>query len=89
MNKKFVSIGLKDLSKSNRLMLNILMQEIADVRRELKEDIHELDVRLSGKIDTLSSDLHTLRLEVHTNHATFILNHADLDKRVTVLEMAA
>ncbi|HVW66737.1 MAG TPA: hypothetical protein VHA78_03305 [Candidatus Peribacteraceae bacterium] len=78
---------------TNEKMLHILLQEIADVRYELKTDIQNLDQRLSGRIDGLASDvtiiktdLTSLRLEVHQNHLTFIKNHDDLEKRVTVLE---
>lgn len=76
------------------------MQEIADVRlelkgdiaglkMELKGDIANLDKKLSGRIDSVASQLHTLRLEVHQNQSTFIHNHDALEKRVEVLEMAA
>lgn len=83
--------GLPELS--NRKMLGILMQEIADVRGELKDDIYELKkelkgdmyevkdhcIRLDGKIDAVAADLRLLRYEVRQNQ-----NH--LDKRVTLLE---
>lgn len=96
-------IGLKDLSKSNRLMVNILMQEIVDVRRELKEDIHALDVKLSNKIDGVENrmgqvekslvqvekNLSNLTLKVDKNQTAFIRNIEDVDRRVSVLEMAA
>ncbi|MBI5794469.1 hypothetical protein HZA87_05340 [Candidatus Uhrbacteria bacterium] len=88
MKKKVIGIGLKDLSKSNRLMLNILMQEIADVRHELKEEMAEMRKELKGDIASVASELHTLRLEVHTNQTTFMRNHADLEKRVVMLETA-
>jgi len=80
---------------SNRKMLKILMQEIADVRRELKEDISGLgkridsvDQKLTKRIDTLSSDVQTLRLEVHQNQTAFMKNHDKLERRVAVLEAA-
>ena len=93
--------NLPDLS--NREILRIMMQEIADVRKELKEDIGALDLKFDRKIDALSadfkvlksdfktlrSDFYTLKLEVHQNQSTFILNHTDLEKRVMVLETAA
>jgi archaellum component FlaC len=96
--------GLPELS--NRKLLQILMQEIADVRGELKEDsmrqtgmiMQEIvDVRselkedigrLDTKIDGVSKDLHKLKHEINYNYVTFIKNHDDLDKRVTVLELA-
>ena len=96
--------NLPDLS--NREILRIMMQEIVDVRNELKEEfssgLQTLDQKLSGKIDALSSDFktlksdfktlrsdfYTLKLEVHQNQSTFIVNHADLEKRVMVLETA-
>ncbi len=82
-------INLEGLSKSDRILLRILMQEIADVRRELKEDIHELDVRLSGKIDSVALDLKSLTVKVDKNQVALVKNIEDLDRRVTVLEMAA
>lgn len=89
--------GVPDLS--NRKLLEVLMQEIVDVRRELKQDIADsrseskrdiasMDQKFSGKFDALSSSLHLLKLELHQNQSTFILNHADLEQRVTVLEAA-
>lgn len=74
---------------SNRDLLRILMQEIVDTRKELKEDIANLDTKLSHRIDAVASDLHTLRREVHQNQSTFIANHTALESRVKVLEMAA
>ena len=85
--------GLEYLS--NKKMLDILLQEIADVRYELKNDIRNLDLKLSkrmdgldGKIDVLSSEIATLKIEVHQNQTTFIHNHQELEKRVSVLEAA-
>ncbi len=69
---------------SNRELLKVLMQEIADVRRELKEDIAVLD----NKITVVSSDLKGLRLQVHQNHTSFITNLQDHEKRIAVLEAA-
>lgn len=85
---------------SNRQILSILMQEIADVRLELKSDIAGLRTELKGDIFGLrtelkgdiakvQSELHTLRIEVHQNQSTFIKNHDALEKRVTTVEMAA
>ena len=85
--------GIGDIS--NRNMLQILMQEIADVRKELKEDIANLDHKLTQRIDVLSSDVQvlssdvqTLRLEVHQNQTVFLKNHDQLERRVAVLEAA-
>lgn len=75
------------------------MQEIVDIRRELKEDILGLDQKLYRKIedvdkklekrmDALSADFQVLRMEVHQNQATFITNHDALERRVAVLETA-
>lgn len=81
---------------TNRDLLRILMQEIVDTRKELKEDIANLDTKLSHRIDSVesrlhsvSSEIHTLRREVHQNQSTFIANQTALESRVKVLEMAA
>lgn len=90
--------GLPDLS--NRDILRIMMQEIADVYADLKKDMVDIDGGLTQKIDNiasdmqvmkkeLKSDIHTLRLEVHQNQTSFMANHTALEKRVTTLEMAA
>ncbi len=89
---------LPDLS--NREILRVVMQEIADthkelrgdiaeLRTELKGDIANLDKKLSGRIDSVASEVHTLRIEVHQNQSSFIANQMDMEKRVKVLEMAA
>lgn len=89
---------LPDLT--NRELLRVVMQEIADthlelrgdiadLRMELKGDIANLDKKLSGRIDSVASEFHTLRLEVHQNQSTFISNQMALEKRVKAVEMAA
>lgn len=74
-------------------MLGLLMQEIADVRKELKEemaevkqDIRHVDQRLGERIDSLASEFRAFRIEVHQNQISFMSNHDHLEKRVTVLE---
>jgi hypothetical protein len=78
---------------SNSKMLKILLQEVADVRLELKQDIAsshtELKqhiVNLDQRMKMLDSKFDVLRLEVHQNQATFIQNHDSLERRVVVLE---
>jgi 5-enolpyruvylshikimate-3-phosphate synthase len=78
---------LPDLS--NREILRVVMQEIADTNKELRGDIANLDTKLSDRIDAVASELHTLRLEVHQNQSTFIVNQAALTKRVKALEVPA
>lgn len=79
--------GVPDLS--NRELLRVLIQEIVDVRRELKEDIASLDQKFTKKFDVLSSETKVLRLEVHQNHSSFIHRQDDLERRVEVLEVQA
>lgn len=90
--------GLPDLS--NREMLKILLDEIADVRRELKEDIQHVDRKLGGRMDgletemgslktemgSLRTEMSSLRMEVHQNQITFLKNHEEHGKRLAVLE---
>lgn len=89
---------LPDLT--NRELLRVVMQEIADthlelrgdiadLRTELKGDIADLRTELKGDIAQVKSELHTLRLEVHQNQSTFISNQMALEKRVKAVEMAA
>lgn len=81
---------LPDLT--NREILKVLLTEIADVRRELKQDIEALSRRmdgLEGRMDTLEEKVDTLRMEVHQNQTTFITNFDHLEKRVEVLEWKA
>lgn len=77
---------------SNRELLRVLMQEIADTNHELSEKIDGLDKSMRKEMvdmkKELKSDIHTLRLEVHQNHTSFIANHDALEKRVIVLELA-
>ncbi len=87
--KEQIAASRKESKKENRKFLDMLMQEIADVRLELKKDIAHLDQKLTKRIDTLSSDFQTLRIEVHQNQTTFMHNHNVLDTRVTTLETAA
>jgi len=80
----------KDISK--RDVVRILMQEIADMRRELKEDIakcalkSDLDALKTG-FNSLRTEFKSLRSEVHQNQLTFMHNHDALEQRVKVLEV--
>ena len=82
---------------SNRQLLNILMQEIADVRHELKGeisglrvelkgDISGLRMELKGEISGLRGDLQDFRDESHQNQVAFITNQQDHENRIMVLE---
>lgn len=73
---------LPDLS--NRELLRVVMQEIADTNKELSGKIGAV----ASDLKDVKSELHTLRIEVHQNHSTFIANQTALDKRVKTLEMA-
>ena len=62
---------------TNKELLKVLLDEIAAVRRELKEDIVVLDkkiTRVSVDLGTVSSDLKGLRIQAHQNHTSFITN---------------
>lgn len=72
--------------RTTERMLHMIMDEIVDVRNELKEEISDVRNELGGRIDTLAQDVRSLRLEVHQNHLTFMKNHDDFEKRVTTLE---
>ena len=78
---------------SNREILRILLEEIAGVRLELKDDIASLDRKLSGRIDALDDKLNrkidNLAFKVDQNQICFMTNLNDIDKRVTVLEVRA
>ncbi len=70
----------EDLSKK----ILMVMQEIVDVRGELKEEIHDVKnhiVRLDGKIDDVAGELRSFRYEARQNHNS-------VDKRITALESA-
>ena len=78
---------------TNEDVVRILMQEIADVRLELKADIGTLKLELKEdigilkkEVSTVKNDLGVLRIEVHQNHASFMKYQGVLDKRVTRLE---
>ena len=80
----------------------ILFDEIGAVRSELKDDTlslgrelkEEIQVvslkvdRLEGKVDSLEGKIDDLSLKVNQNQAPLVQNIENLDKRVTVLEMA-
>lgn len=85
---------LPDLS--NRELLRVVMQEIADTNKELSGKIEAVNIDLKNDIagvkkdlKDLKSDVHTLRVEVHQNQSTFIANQTALEKRVKKLEVAA
>lgn len=63
-----------------------LKSEIADVRRDLMENMGHLETRMNKKFDALHSDFQILRLEVHQNQIAFMDHHHALEKRVEVLE---
>lgn len=82
---------LPDLT--NREILKILLDEIADVRLELKRDIEAL----SGRMDKLEAEMQEmkkelngkldgLRMEVHQNQIMFMKGHDDLEQRVVAAE---
>lgn len=79
---------------STNKMVKRLLDELPLIRKELKqelaskEDIAGMEQRLTSKIDAVTSDLKGLRFQVHQNHAPFIENQMDMEKRLTVLETA-
>lgn len=71
----------------------VLMQEIADLRYEFKNDLSVLDQKLTTRIDkidvridTMDRKLDTLNLKVDRNHVAFMTNVREIDGRVAVLE---
>ena len=81
---------------TNAYLLKVLLQEIADVRFELKQDIvglkQELGSRIERveqKIDTLDQKFNVLNAKVDRNHEWCIRNIDGVDKRVRVLETIA
>ena len=87
--------GVPDLS--NREILKVLMQEIADVRGELKQDIADVrselkqdiagvEGRLQRQISTLDIKMNALTVKVDQNFLCFMSNVDELGMRVTVLE---
>ncbi len=81
-------------------MFHLIMDELVGTRKELKEDIANLDAKLSKRIDVLDRRLSTgiesvdakvtnLSMKVDRNFLTFMNNHDDLEQRVTVLEERA
>ncbi len=88
-----------DLRKENKKMLDIAMQETADVYRELQQDMQLLHHRLARQIDTVIIEVKSLTEKVDTiqgdvkavklNQETFIFNHEALERRVTLLQTAA
>ncbi|MBU0458105.1 hypothetical protein KJ652_02110 [Patescibacteria group bacterium] len=78
---------------SNRDMLRIILQEIADVRRELKGDIGDLGnkfIKLDAKIDDVENRLgkriDALAFKVDKNTVCLMSNFEDHDKRIIKLE---
>ncbi|MBI1812731.1 hypothetical protein HY285_03430 [Candidatus Peregrinibacteria bacterium] len=83
--------GFEDMT--NKDLLRVLLQEMADVRYELKQDIAALDQKLTGKIDNidqkLSGKIDNLTLKTDQNQIAFMKNLDDIDARVRVLEATA
>ncbi|MBP7114232.1 MAG: hypothetical protein KBA40_02135 [Candidatus Peribacteraceae bacterium] len=82
-----------ELDLSNRELLEIMMQEISDVRGELKVDISELkhvlkaDIAdVGNKVVDLQINMRNARLEIGQNQAALVTNIETLNRRVTVLE---
>ena len=85
------AIGQEDIS--NNKMLKILLDEIVDVRNELKGEMADLkndlktDIRtVDAKVDALGKDVKHLSYNVSLNHSTLIKNTEDLHTRVSTLE---
>ena len=86
--------GFTDLT--NKDLLRILMQEIADVRLELKNDIQGVDQKvdqlaqkvnqLDKKIDQVDKNVRNLTVKVDQNHLSFMTNIEDVSERVSTLE---
>lgn len=78
---------------TNERMLGIIMQEIADVRMELKGDIAAMGHKLGGRIDGVAAgltevktDLSGLRGQVHQNQVSFMSYMDRTDKRLSRVE---
>ena len=81
-------------------LAKILLEDHANMEKNLSQQMNEMDARLSGDIGklekevgslrsdfgSLRSEFGSLRMEVHQNQSTFIKNHEDLERRVTVLD---
>ena len=81
----FSDMSLPEIAK-------ILFDEIGSVRKELKEEIRGVSLKvdsLEGKVDSLEGKIDDLSLKVGQNQATLVKNIEDVDKRGKVLEMAS
>lgn len=74
-------------------LAKILLEDNANVERNLSGQMKAMDVRLGGEIgklggrmDKLENEFGSLRMEVHQNQITFMKSHDVLEKRVEVLE---
>lgn len=102
MLKKKPHTGQSIHKKLDRF-LEVIMQEIADVRLELKQDIQGLRTELKqdiqslridmssvkADIKTMKGDVRTLRMEVHQNQLVFMGYMDRTDKRLDKLEAKA
>jgi len=84
-------------------LAKILLEDHSNMEKNLSQQMNVMDARLSGEIGklgkevgslrsdfgSLRSEFGSLRMEVHQNQSTFIKNHEDLEKRVTVIEKSA
>lgn len=71
---------------TNERMLRIILQEIADVRLELKQDIALLDSRLSSRLDSLETRLSSLHADVQATQRTLVHCMRRTDKRLDTME---
>lgn len=84
--KKKSAIPARKPRMTNERVVAILMQEIADVRLELKQDISALGNRLDGRIDGLETRIDHLNAKVDRNHLQVLRIADGVDTRLTRVE---
>jgi hypothetical protein len=81
----FVRGDLKRIDQKVDNHLDMMMQEIVDVRRELIERIDQVDLKLTARIDAvdekLTARIDMINIKTDRNMLTFMAEHRELEKR--------
>lgn len=75
--------GMENLT--GKEVMRIVMQEVVDIRRELKDDIATLD----RKFDIFTQEVRNIGYKLDQNTVALMANINDHERRITKLEVAA